>query len=54
MKYRCTICKQVFDDDGDAMIHIAFGHKMMEILDPELLPVELQQFLDKTKGESEK
>ena len=29
MKYICTLCGAEFDDDGDAMMHVGFGHKLI-------------------------
>ena len=32
MKYICTLCGADFDDDGDAMMHVGFGHKLINIV----------------------
>ena len=31
MQYKCTICGATFDDDGDAMMHVGFGHGLIRI-----------------------
>ncbi len=32
MKYICTLCGADFDDDGDAMMHVGFGHKLINVV----------------------
>ena len=32
MKYICTLCGADFDDDGDAMMHIAYAHNLIKLI----------------------
>ncbi len=32
MKYICTLCGAEFDDDGDAMMHVGFGHNLINVV----------------------
>lgn len=29
-KWKCKLCGQIFDDDGDCQIHIGFSHQLIE------------------------
>jgi len=32
MQYKCTICGETFEDDGDAMMHVGFGHALIQTI----------------------
>ena len=32
MQYKCTICGETFEDDGDAMMHVGFGHALIKTI----------------------
>ena len=49
MKYICTLCGADFDDDGDAMMHVGFGHKLINSIaetDEERVALGLQNVND--------
>ena len=55
MKYKCKLCGEEYEDDNDIMMHVTFGHDLVEYDKPkkEEFSPEFHKLIDEMNKQKE-